>query len=222
LTLTVTNTGNVALTGGTYTFGGGTPQPFSRAGLLNAGTCGINGLATLAVGASCTYNVIFTPATGTVNGTAFSRTLAFAFAAGATGTGTPVTLTGTAVTPGTLAFTAATNATLGTVLGARTLTFTVPTPRAPVASTVTITNTGAGPLQINAETLTLNMNSLFTITATTCSFTTPLAHNGTCTVSISYAAPDVAPIIPNLGAVAVTNDGSGTTNGNTTLALVGR
>jgi hypothetical protein len=77
-------------------------------------------------------------------------------------------------------------------------------------------------LQINAETFTLNGSSLFSITGTSCSFTTPLAHNGTCTINISYATPAIAPIIPNLGAVAVTNDGSGTTNGNTTLALVGR
>jgi Abnormal spindle-like microcephaly-assoc'd, ASPM-SPD-2-Hydin len=90
-TLTVTNSGNFALTGGTIvTFGGGTPQPFSRAG----GTCGA---ATLNVGATCTINVVFSPAAGTANNTAFSRTLTVAYA-GATVTPTPVQLTGTAVT----------------------------------------------------------------------------------------------------------------------------
>ncbi|PYX89230.1 MAG: hypothetical protein DMG68_05795 [Acidobacteria bacterium] len=54
-TLTVTNTGNVNLTGGTFTFGGGAPQPFSRAtfGQGGGGTCG----TTLNVGASCTYRM---------------------------------------------------------------------------------------------------------------------------------------------------------------------
>jgi hypothetical protein len=86
-TLTVTNTGNQALAGGTFTFGGGTPQPFSRV-IANPGTCG----AALAVGASCTINVVFTPATAV----AFSRTLTVAYT-GATVTPAPVTLTGTGV-----------------------------------------------------------------------------------------------------------------------------
>jgi len=216
-TLTVTNTGNVGLAGGTFTFAGGTPQPFTRATLLQggAGTCG----ATLAVGASCTYNVVFTPATGTANGTAFSRTLTVAYT-GATVTGSPVTLTGTAVTPGTLSFTAATNGTLGTFLGVRTLTFTIPTPRAPVTSVVTVTNTGAGSLQIAAETLSINIGGLYSVTGTTCSFTTPLAPAGTCTISVRYATPTTTPGTPDLGALAVANNGSGTAlGGNSFLAL---
>ena len=88
-TLTVTNTGNTALAGGTFTFGGGTPQPFTRPAGTAGGTCG----ATLAVGASCTINVVFAPTTATT----FSRTLAVAYT-GATVTPTPVTLTGTGVT----------------------------------------------------------------------------------------------------------------------------
>jgi hypothetical protein len=218
-TVTVTNTGNVALAGGTYTIGTGTPEPFSRATLLQGGpgTCG----AALAVGASCTYNVVFDPAAGTANGTSFSKTLTVAFT-GAIGTGTPVALTGTAITPGTLAFTAATGGTLSTVLGVRTLTFTIPTPRAPVTATVTITNTGGGGLQVTAETLALNMAALYSITGTTCSFTIPLAPGGTCTVSIGYATPDVLPAFPNLGLVSVADNGSGTTAGDNSLALVAR
>ena len=52
-------------------------------------------------------------------------------------------LSGTGTAAGTLSFTSATNGTLGTVFGARSLTFTIPTPRAAVTSVVTVTNTGA-------------------------------------------------------------------------------
>jgi hypothetical protein len=215
--LTVTNTGSVALAGGVFTFGGGTPQPFTRATVLQGGpgTCGAT--VTLAVGASCTFNVVFTPPTATT----FSRTLTVAYT-GATVTGSPVTLTGTGVTPGTLSFASATNGTLSTVLGARVLTFTIPTPRAPVTSVVTATNTGAGSLQITAESLPINIGGLYSVTATTCSFTTPLAPAATCTISVRYATPTTLPALPDIGALAVTNNGSGTIGGNSLLALSAR
>ncbi|HEX2661801.1 MAG TPA: choice-of-anchor D domain-containing protein [Candidatus Acidoferrum sp.] len=209
MTVTVTNTGTSALAGGAFTFGGGTPQPFSRPGGAAGGTC----TATLAVGASCTINVVFAPTTAT----AFSRTLTVAYT-GATVTGSPVTLTGTGI-GGTLSFTSATNGTLTTVLGVRTLTFTIPTPRAPVTSAVTITNTGTAPLAITAETLAPNVGGLYSLTpATTCSFTTPLAVGGTCTVNIRYATPATRPTLPDLGALGVANNG--TTGPTTPLALI--
>jgi len=211
-TLTVTNTGNVALAGGTFTLGGGTPQPFARAGLLQGGggTCG----ATLAVGASCTYNVVFTPATAT----SFSRTLTVAYT-GATVTGSPVTLTGTGVPQGTLSFTAATNGTLSGAGIGRTLTFIIPANRAAVTSVVTITNTGAGQLQITAENLPINITGLFSITSTSCSFTTPLAPSGTCTVSVRYATPAALPATARTATMTVANNGTGTILGVTTLGL---
>jgi hypothetical protein len=88
--LTVTNTtgGSVALTGGTFTFGALSPQPFSRPAGAAGGTCG----ATLAFGASCTINIVFTPGSPAP----FSSTLTVAYA-GATVSGSPVTLTGTGV-----------------------------------------------------------------------------------------------------------------------------
>jgi hypothetical protein len=218
LTLTITNTGTVALSAATFTFGGGAPQPFSRATVAQGGpgTCG----AALAVGAACTYNVVFTPAAGTLNGTAFNRTLTVAYAPAATVTGSPVTLTGTAVTPGTLSFTAATNGTLSGAAPFRMLTFTIPAGRAAVTSDVTVTNTGAGALSITAEALTLSVPAgRFSITGTTCSFTTPLAPGGNCTVSVRYATPP-APSF-SVGAVGVTNNGSGTVAGNSTLGLFG-
>jgi uncharacterized membrane protein len=93
LNLTVTNTGAVSLSGGNFSFGGGTPQPYTRitsgtfpAGVPNCGT-------SLAVGASCTIKVRFAPTTATT----FNRTLTVAYTS-ATVTGSPVSLTGTGVT----------------------------------------------------------------------------------------------------------------------------
>src|SRR5206468_4562986 len=97
LSLTVSNAGS-ALTNLTYTFGGGTPQPFSRvtSGTFPAGApnCG----ASLAVGASCTVKVQFAPATGT-GGTAYSRTLTVASTTAGTLAPTVANLTGSSVAP---------------------------------------------------------------------------------------------------------------------------
>jgi hypothetical protein len=92
-TVTVANTGNTALAGLTYTLGGGTPQPFTRPAGNAGGTCG----ATLAVGASCTVNVVFTPPANSA-GTNYSGTLTVA-GTGATVTPASVTLTGASVPP---------------------------------------------------------------------------------------------------------------------------
>jgi hypothetical protein len=82
-TLTLNNTGTGAVTGITLTFG--SPR-YARAAA--GGTCG----ATLAAGASCTINVVFSPtATGLVSSTlTITSNVAI--------TGSPVTLTGTGVT----------------------------------------------------------------------------------------------------------------------------
>jgi hypothetical protein len=216
-TLTVTNTGNVALAGGTFTFGAG---PFSRATILQGGpgTCG----ATLAIGASCTINVVFAPpASSLTTPTNYSSTLAVAYT-GATVIGSPVNLTGTGTPTGTLSFTAATNGTLTGAGLTRLLTFTIPSPRAPVTSVVTVTNTGGGPLQITAENLLLNPSTSYSITGNTCSFTTPLAPNGTCTISIRYATPATQPLLPRIGSMTVANNGTGTILGVTTLGLSAR
>ncbi len=87
-TLTITNTGNQPLAGGVFTIVGG--APFSRPAGAAGGTCG----AALAVGASCSFNIVFAPtATGTV-----TRNPGFTVTyTGATITGLPVTLSGTGV-----------------------------------------------------------------------------------------------------------------------------
>jgi len=89
-----------------------------------------------------------------------------------------------------------------------------------VTSTVTIRNTGLGGLQITAETLSVNIGGLYSITGTTCSFTAALAANATCTVGIKYATPATRPTSPDMGAAAVANNGTGTVGGNSSLALV--
>ena len=132
------------------------------------------------------------------------------------GTSNTVTFTVVAAS-GSLTFTSATNGTLGTILGVRTLTFTIPAPRAPVTSAITITNAGPGTLQITEEVLTINLGSLYSVTGTTCSFTTPLAVGGTCTVSVRYATPTTQPALPDLGALGVINNGT-TPNGALVLS----
>jgi hypothetical protein len=47
-----------------------------------------------------------------------------------------------------------------------------------------------------------------------------LAVGGTCTVSIQYATPTPRPFFPDMGAMSVYNNGTGTTGGSTTLVLV--
>jgi len=173
--------------------------------------------ATLAGNASCTIKVDFAPPSAAT--TTYTRTLTVAYGAGVTVTGSPVTLTGTGTAVGTLSFTSATNGTLGTVLGVRTLTFTIPTPRATVTSVVTVTNTGAGPLTITAENLALNIGGRYSITAQTCTTASPLAANGTCTISIAYATPATRPALPDIGLLTAANNGSGTAGGVTGLGL---
>jgi hypothetical protein len=212
-TVTVTNTGSLALTGGTFTV--------SPTGIFTGSGCP----ATLAVGATCTYSVVFRPTALT----SYSGSVAFAYTATtgpATGTGTPVSLSGNGVSAGPLAFTAATNATLGTVGGGRTLTFTIPAGRTPVTSVVTITNTGTAlnaptPVTITGE--TVGGSGSFSLTGSTCGAT--LAPGATCTITITYATPVAPPPPPAralFGTAAVANNGSGTVAGSTNLALVGR
>ncbi|HTF23840.1 MAG TPA: hypothetical protein VK937_07965 [Candidatus Limnocylindria bacterium] len=123
---------------------------------------------------------------------------------------------------GTLSILSATNGTLGSVLGVPTFTFTIPTPRTPtpVTSVITVQNTGAAPLQITAETLPLNIGGLYSVSLNTCSFTTPLATGAACSFSVTYATPATRPLLPDIGALAVANDGTGTIGGATPLALI--
>jgi hypothetical protein len=192
-TLTVTNTGNVALAGGSFTFSP-TPAAFQRAGGGNGGTCGAN----LAVGASCTYNVVFTaPGTG---GPSFTRNLTVAYTGGATVTGSPVTLTGTrvsmAVNPAALAF------------------GTVGTSSTSAPQTLSVRNSTGG-----TRSLTIAITGPFSratgAAAGTCG--TTLNNNTTCTINVVYSPTAIG---PSTGTAAITTN-SGFTVANSPVALTG-
>ena len=211
LTLTVTNSCTTTVRGGSFTFGGGTPQPFSHPGFGGGGgVCG----GTLAGGASCTYNVVFAPPGGTANGATFSRTLTISYT-GATVTGSPVTLTGTGVTPGTLRFTSATNATLSG--GGTMLNFGSPAGRAVTTSVVTVTVTVA-PVTITADAVSNIFGTNFALTGTSCP-STPIAVGGTCTFSVQYTPPATPPAIPRFGFLTATDNATGSPQ---TLVLMGQ
>jgi hypothetical protein len=165
-TVTITNTGNVTLTGGAATFGGGTPQPFARAAGAAGGTC----TATIAAGASCTYNVVFSPAAAG----SFSRTLTFA-AAGWTVTGSPVALNGTS--------------------SAVAVAFSAPTPSLVTGTTtthsgtVTVTNNSGAAITLASRMVAKvgGAGGTFTIGAGgTCTSGSTVAAGGTCTIVVTY------------------------------------
>jgi hypothetical protein len=183
--VTVTNTGNTALAGGSFTFS--TPTPFTRVtgGTFPAGAP--NCAATLAVAASCTLKVQFAP---TVTG-AVSRTLTVAYT-GATVTGSPVTLTGTGV---------ATRA--GVSITPNPATITLPTltgctTAACISGTtiVTLTNTaGAGGSQVAVTNVSVPLGGslitwFFNLDAQTCT-AAPLAPGGTCTATVRFSNPNL-------------------------------
>jgi hypothetical protein len=187
LTLTVTNTGNVALAGGAFTFGGGTPQPFSRPNGNAGGTCGGN----LAVGASCTVTVRFAPtATGAV-----SRTLAVAYT-GATVTNSPVTLSGTGV------------ATRG-ALTVTPVTVTLPTGTLTGAGTVTVTNSAASAssVAITADNVAgAGLIWAWTKGTDTC-LNSNLAPGASCTVTVNFSR--VLSPGTHLGTISFTDTATG-------------
>jgi hypothetical protein len=189
LTLTVTNTGNSALAGGTFTFGGGTPQPYSRPTGAAGGTC----TAALAVGASCTYTVRFAPTTVA----SFSRTLTV-FYTGATVTGSPVALTGAGV---------AAKATVS--IAPNPLTITLPSGTLSSTAVVTLTNTaaaGGSSVAVTAVNVTgAGLVWTWTKGADNCTGVN-LAPGSSCTVGATFSR--VLSVGTHTGAIAFTDTGS--------------
>jgi hypothetical protein len=171
-TLTVTNTGNSLLTGEVITFGGGTPQPFSRPSGAAGGTC----TTTLAVGATCTVNVVFAPTLATT----FNRTFTLTYTA-ATVTPTPVPLSGTGVTA---------KATVS--ITPNPLTITLPTGVNTGIGTATLKNTSAAAgAQFTVTSVAVSGGSASTflfnavVGGDTCTGTV-LAPGATCTVQVRF------------------------------------
>ena len=154
LDLTLSNTGNVTLTALNV---GGFATPFSRVTTGVNGNCGTQ----LAVGASCTVRVQFsptttTPAAGTITLTANGWTI----------TGAPVTVTGTgaailSLSPTSLAF------------------GDVPVTTTSAAQTLTLRNSTGG-----NRALTIVVPAPFARAGGSCG--TTLASNSTCTINVTF------------------------------------
>jgi hypothetical protein len=180
LTLTVSNTGNSALSNLTYTLGGGSPQPFSRAG----GSCG----GTLAAGDSCTVNLLFTPATAA----SFARTLTVANA------GAPAPRRITAIVVNLAGSGVPNRVAVSITPNPMTITLTSPvtTPDDPHNNTdtglITLTNTApAGGSQVSVTGITVTGSGPGTFSngplagPDNCTGVA-LAPGGSCTVSVRY------------------------------------
>jgi hypothetical protein len=193
-TLTVTNTGNVALAGGAFTFGGGTPAGFARATGGSTGNCG----ATLAVGASCTYGVVFSPGTSTSNSVAYTRTLAIAYT-GVAVTGSPVALSGTGV---------------AMIVTPQSLTFT----NVPVGTTSAVQNLTVRNSSGATRSLAITVPSPFTRSTGGCG--TTLANNSTCTIGVAFSPAANSTPSTVSGSVTITTNG-GFTVSNAPVPLSG-
>jgi hypothetical protein len=183
--VTVSNTGNVQLTGGSFTITAGSPR-FTRSG----GTCG----ATLAVGANCTVGVVFSPNAAT----AFNGSLTVAYT-GATVAPTPVSLTGTGV------------AARGTVsISPNPLTITVPAGAFSRTGTITLTNTTAvGGSSVAVNSVAVSGSGLiwiFTKGTDNCTGVN-LAPGATCTVGVTFSR--FGSVGTHTGAITFTDTATG-------------
>ncbi len=176
-TLTLANTGGADLTGLSLAF---TSPVFSRPADTAGGTC----TATLAVGASCTVNVVFTPtATGLVNAT-------LVLSGSATVTGSPVALSGTGTAPASLATVAPASLTFGSAVDTTTS----------AAMTVTVTNAPGSPA-LTGGSFTFPAGSPFLRSGGTCTAT--LAAGASCTLGVVFA-PTTAGALTSTLAIAYT------------------
>ena len=193
MTLTVTNTGNVALSGGTFAIG--TSAPFSRPSGTAGGTCG----TTLALGAGCTIKVVFAPSAAT----GYTQTPAVSYS-GVTFTPSTVTLTGTGV---------ATRASVS--ITPNPLTITLPAGTLTGTSTVTLKNTAtAGGSSVSVTSVAVSGANLLqgwafnaVLGQDACTGST-LAPGGTCTVGVRFTRLATG---THTGSITFTDTGAGST-----------
>jgi hypothetical protein len=173
-TVTVTNTGTGTLNFAGFTITGANSGDFGVPLPNTPAMCNPLG-GTLAAGASCTINVLFTPtATGT-------RTATLKIADNATGSPQTVPLTGTGTAAGTP--TASLNPTSLTFGGEVINTTSTALP-------VTVTNTGGANLVLGPTPLALsgaNPGDFAIASGATCTAGLSIAPKGTCVASISFA-----------------------------------
>lgn len=162
--VTLTNTGDATLSISGITIVGTNANQFSR-----TTTCG----AALAANATCTITVTFAPTTGG------NKAATLSIADNAVGSPQSVTLSGTGVPPATVGFSWQNDGTVGSWAnnsGSRT---------------ITVTNNGQQGSQLSLTTVPLVTNvtggSQFSRTGGSCSATTVLNRNQSCTVTVSRA-----------------------------------
>ena len=178
-TLTLTNTGNAALTGIAISLAGANPADFAQ-----TTTCG----STLATMASCTISVTFTP----LSAASFTATISVADNASGSpqiaalsGTGTPTPAPQAVLLPTSLGF------------GGQN------TGTSSVAQTIVLRNTGSATLTVGSIAITGVNASAFGQT-NTCG--TTLAANASCLISVTFT-PQMAGALT--AAITVTDNASG-------------
>ena len=150
----------------------------------------------LAAGATCTFNLRFSP-TGTTAGVR-TATLTFNTSTGHT---VVANVSGTAATPPTIGPLTAVN------FGRRPINSVTTT-------TVLVTNTGIDPLNITGLTITGPTSAVFTASLGTCNV--PIAAAGTCQLNVTFSPTAAA---TSAGTLTITSNAS---NNPWTVSLSGR
>ncbi|HEV2644978.1 MAG TPA: choice-of-anchor D domain-containing protein [Acidobacteriaceae bacterium] len=162
-TATLTNTGQTAITIGSYASTGSSFSNF----LVTSTTCP-SGSTTLAAGASCTYSIAFTPTSMTTYTSGFQvciTTASYGCINSEVLTGTGTAAPTVTFLPGTLAF------------GSQTVN------QASAPMTATLTNTSSLPVAISGETTT---GTAFTVVSGTNSCGSTLAGNSSCKIYVVF------------------------------------
>jgi hypothetical protein len=190
-TITIRNTGTAAVTTSAVVLGGTNANQFV---ITNPTVTCVTGRS-LAAGATCTFNLRFSP-----TGTSGVRTATLTFTT-STGHTVVATVSGTAATPATIAAPA-------------TLAFGRHPLNSITTTTLQVSNTGIDPLSISALTITGATSSVFTASLGTCS--APVASGGTCQLNVTFQPTAAA---TSAGVLTITSNAS---NNPRTVNLSGR